>query len=122
MRTSSFTLIPATQHGTQSENYDGIATEFSGVPAKAASYYTKCIGLQTISWYMENLVGYITIEATLDDNADSDNYFSIAPVIGDNVNPQTGNHSLNIAGNYTWIRATVTEFTAGNITKVSMSY
>lgn len=122
MRATALTLIPATQHGTANGNYDGTSESFSGVPVKAAGYYTKYKHLQTASWHLNDLVGYVTIEATLDDDPDTGEYFAIAPVIGDNVNPVIEDEATNIDGKFTWIRATVTEFTAGAITKISIGY
>ena len=101
MKTSAFTLLPATQFGTESENYDGIATSFSGVPVKAADYYSRCKGLQTVSWFLNDLVGTITIEGTLDDDPETGRYMAIAPVVGDPVVPVTESDMLNIRGNYT---------------------
>ncbi len=122
MRASSLTLLPATQFGTANGNYDGVQTTFSGVPVKAAGYYSKYKSFQTASWHLNDLVANITLEATLDDDELSTNYFAIAPIIGDNVNPLNEDDSANIEGKYTWVRATVTDFTTGAITKVSIGY
>lgn len=121
MKTSSYTLIPATTFGSAVENYDGVATDFSGIPQKAAAYYSKDKSIQTLSWYLSNFVGVLTIEATLDEESDSTNYFPIHSV-GDGVTPLSENDFANLEGNYTWIRATITDFTAGVIQKVSLGY
>lgn len=121
MKTSSYTLIPFTSFGSATGNYDGIATTFTGDPVKAAAYYSKDKSVQTVSWYLTGLVGVITIEATLDADSDTTNYFPIR-TIGDGVTPLTENDFANLEGNYTWLRATVTLFTAGSISKVSVGY
>ena len=124
MKTSSYILIPSTTAGSSNENYDGVSTAFSGNPQKAAAYYSKDKSVQTVSWYLTNFVGYITIEATLDSDNTTSNYFPIH-VIGDGVTPLTENNFANLEGNYTWLRATVTSFdpiTGGAIGKVSLGY
>ena len=122
MKTSAYNLLPSTMYGTAVENYDGIATTFSGIPQKAAAYYSKDKSIQTVSWYLTNFIGYLTIEATLDENSDSDNYFPIN-VVGDGINPLSENDFANLEGNYTWVRATISNFGAGStINKVSIGY
>ena len=126
MKTSSYILIPATTAGTANENYDGTTPTFSGIPQKAAAYYSKDKSVQTVSWALDKFVGVLTIEATLDTSSDTDNYFPIHPDIGDGVTPLTENDFVNIVGNYTWIRATVTAFenppTDNFISKVAVGY
>jgi len=119
MKTSSFTLIPSTTFGTAVGNYDGVSPDFSGVPAKAAAYYSKDKSLQTISWYLVGVEADITVEATLDANSDSTNYF---PIHTFNAATLTENDFINIEGNYTWIRITITNFTAGTFNKISLGY
>ena len=41
---------------------------------------------------------------------------------GDAVTPSTINLSDDIIGNYTWFRVRLTNFVAGTITKVTVSY
>lgn len=121
MKTSSYNLLPATTNGTAVENYDGSSTEFSGIPQKAAAYYTKAKNSQTVSWYFVEFIGVLQIEATLDKDNTTNNYFSVH-TIGDGINPLTENDFINLKGNYTWIRATVTDFISGTINKVSLGY
>jgi len=121
MKTSSYNLLPSTTFGTAIENYDGSAATFSGIPQKAAAYYSKDKSVQTTSWYLTGFVGVLTIEATLDESSDTSNYFPIQTV-GDGINPLTENDFVNLEGNYTWLRVTVSSFTAGTINKVSIGY
>ena len=137
MKTASYTLIPFTAFGqsnTVDGNYDGTSPHFNGDPVKAASYYTKGTGIQTGSWYLVGFEGTITFEGTLESDPLTDSYFEIAdPITSLEIinpiepptitnTPLTENSSVNIEGNYTWIRARVTDFTAGAITKVSLGY
>ena len=126
MKTSSLILIPSTQFNVANENYDPAtdASTFSGIPQKAAAYYSKDKSIQTLSWYMNTFIGVLTIEATLDGSSDTDNYFPIGETVIDGTGgtPVDGNAFENIEGNYTWIRATVTQWTSGAIGKVVVGY
>ena len=123
MKTSSFTLIPSTTFNTANGNYDPLVDsgDFSSDPVKAAAYYSKDKSLQTLSWYLVGVTAVITIEATLDAESTSTNWFTIH-TIGDGATPLTENDFINLTGNYTWIRASVTLFTAGTIQKISLGY
>jgi hypothetical protein len=122
MKTSAYTLIPSTQFGSSNGNYDGVQSLFSGDPAKAAAYYSKDKSVQTLSWYLESTFrGVITIEATLDSDIATTNYFPIH-TISVTTAPDPENDFINLTGNYTWIRATISDFTAGAIGKVSLGY
>jgi len=138
MKTASYTLIPFTTFGqsnTIDGNYDGLSPDFNGDPYKAASYYIKGTGIQTVSWYLENFAGGIEIEATLDQDPETANYFKIFNEQIGNIPeveimifpppvyaPITENRAVNIEGNFTWLRVRVFRFTAGTIKKVSMGY
>lgn len=110
MKTSSFILLPGSSFGA----------DIDGDPVKAAAYYTKDKGTQTVSWYLAGFVGKIVIEATLETDNTTTNYFPIHTI--DTATPLTENDFANLIGNYTWIKAVVTGYTAGAITKVSLGY
>ena len=112
MKTSSYILIPSSSFGS----------DIAGTPQKAAAYYSKDKSVQTVSWYVTGFAGTITIEATLDADNTSENYFPIHTIEWDGMTPLTENDFANLTGNYTWIKATVTSFTQGNIGKVSIGY
>jgi len=135
MKTASYTLIPSTQFGVATENYDGVSEEFTGIAVKAASFYKKAKSLQTLSWYLNEFQGGIEIEATLDEDPETENYFTISQEQIGNIPeveimifpppvypPVSENKADNIDGNFTWIRAKVFRFTGGAITKVSLGY
>ena len=121
MKTSSIILIPSTQFNVANENYDPVedVSAFSGIPQKAAAYYSKDKSVQTVSWHLGTFTGVLTIEATLDGAGDTSNYFPIHTVTGTAL---TEDDFMNLTGKYTWIRATITGFTGGNINKVVVGY
>jgi len=110
MKTSSLNLLPASSFGV----------DVIGTPQKAASYYSRGDSLQTLSWYLTEFVGTITIEATLDTDMNSANYVTIHDLVI--TSATTENDFINLVGNYTWIKASVTEFTAGSVLKITVGY
>jgi hypothetical protein len=122
MRTTTVQLLPTTTYGTPSGNYDGSSLDWSGVQAKAADYYGGFGQLQTVAFYLLDFQGLVRIEATLESEPTVDaDWFKVNEF--DSLSATTTNNfSVNITGNFTWIRANVIGFEAGTITKVTMSY
>lgn len=122
MKTTTVQLLPTTTYETPSGNYDGSSTHWNGVQQVAANYYGGIGGLQTVAFYLLNFQGDIKIQATLDtDPIDDANWFDVYQ-FGSNSAPTSENFSVNITGNYTWLRARVEDFAAGTITKLTASY
>jgi hypothetical protein len=122
MRTTTVQLLPTTTYGTPSGNYDGSSLDWSGDDQKAANYYGGFGQLQTVAFYLLNFQGLIRIEATLESEPAVDaDWFKVNDFDSTNT-ATTNNFSVNITGNFTWIRATVIGFDAGTITKIMLSY
>jgi len=112
------TLVPFLQWGDPSGYYDGGNT-YIGNAVPAANYYGGQGSIQTILYDVEALQANITIEATLNDLQESAPWFEIARLEANNVSEVSSN---TVVGNFTWLRATVTNFAAGNVNIVSASY
>ena len=65
-------------------------------------------------------MGVIKIEATLNDLQDSAPWFEVA-TYGDGSTADTGTIPVNVVGNFTWLRAEITDFSSGTIT-ITASY
>ena len=105
------TLVPALEY-TAGNTYVSNA-----VPA--ANYYGGQGAIQTIIFDVDAFQGNISIEATLNDLQDSAPWFEIANLIAANISSVTSN---TVVGNFTWLRATITDFAAGNVNTVTASY
>jgi hypothetical protein len=113
------TLVPFLQWGQPNDSgYDGGNT-FIGNVVPAANYYGGQGAIQTILYNIDALQGNITIEATLNDLQESAPWFEINKLTADNT---TEIRSNSVVGNFTWLRATVTDFVAGNVNTVNASY
>jgi hypothetical protein len=122
MKTTTLQLLPTTSFGTPSGNYDGSSLDWSGDQQKAADYYGGFGGLQTIAFFLGGFQGLIKIEATLDTMPTTDSNWFRVYEFNSLTTTTTNNFSTNVTGNFTWVRANVEGFSAGNIEKVMMSY
>ena len=122
MKTTTLQLLPTTTYGTPSGNYDGSSQDWSGDRQQAANYYGGFGTLQTIAIYLSGFQGLIKIEATLDSDPTQDAAWFKVYEFDSTEQTTTNNFSVNIDGNFTWVRANVEDFTTGTITRVDMSY
>lgn len=125
MLTDTVVLVPFTEHGVPSGNYDGSSQDFVADPVKAAGYYRGRGGLQTVVFRVTSFTGGITIRATLDTDPATARWFEVYQY-GDDSTQSDGSttdvFSANILGNFTWLQASVHNFTTGTIELVSATY
>jgi hypothetical protein len=108
-------------YGTASGNYDGSSQSFYSNVVPAANYYAGNGSIQTLGYRLTGFVGIITVQATLNDLPDQAVWFNIS-LRGDGSTEDFGMTSETVTGNFTWIRAYVTDFDAGIINSVNVSY
>jgi hypothetical protein len=113
------TLVPALQHGVPAGNYSGGNT-YVGNAVPAANYYGGQGAIQTLVANIAGFQGNIVLEATLNDLQESAPWFEIAKIVAANVSTQVTSNT--VIGNFTWLRATVTDFATGNINTVTAAY
>ena len=118
---STQTLVSNVVYGTPSGNYDGSSQDWLTDAVPAASYYGGQGSLQTITYRLQDFVGIITMEATLNDQQESAPWFEIA-TYSDGSTMETGTIPVNVLGNFTWIRARITGFDAGTIQSITVAY
>jgi len=114
-------LLPSTTYGTPSGNYDGSSTSFIGNAIPAANYYGGQGSAQTAMIQATGFVGVITIEATLNDWTQQALWFEVE-TYGNASVPTTDTQAINMLGNFVWLRAKVTDFTAGAINSATVIY
>jgi hypothetical protein len=118
---TTLALLPETDYGIPSGNYDGSSAAFIGNAIPAANYYGGQGYIQTLDFNVSNLLGVVTTQATLSDSSEQATWFDIARY-GDPANVTTGANSVTVLGNFSWLRVAVTDFSAGNITLATASY
>ena len=99
--------------------YSGTDAFVSNV-VPAANYYGGQGAIQTLLFDLTNFQGNIVVQATLNDLQESAPWFEITNVIVANAVTQVTSNT--VIGNFTWIRAEITDFVAGNINLISVSY
>jgi hypothetical protein len=114
-------LLTDVVYGTASGNYDGSSQNFYSDAVTAANYYGGQGSLQTITYRLQNFVGNITIEASLDDLTNQARWFEI-DTWGDGTETITGTRPVSVTGNFVWVRARIQGFDAGTIQAVTISY
>jgi hypothetical protein len=114
-------LLPQTTYGIPSGNYDGSSTAFIGNAIPAANYYGGQGSAQTAILQLTNFIGKITLQGTLNSWTEQAAWFDIDSY-GDPINPTTNTQAINMAGNFVWIRAAVTEFTGGVINSATVVF
>jgi hypothetical protein len=115
------TILGLTQNGVPSGNYDGSSADFDSDGAKAVGYYRGQGSMQTIYQRMSGFQGVITLQATLDQDWQAANWVDVN-VFGDPSSISTGVYPITLTGNYTWMRVRITDFSAGQIDSISISY
>ena len=115
------TLVDNVVYGTASGNYDGSSQDWYSDAVPAANYYGGQGSLQTITYRLQDFVGLITIEATLNDAQLSAPWFEVA-TYSDGSTVETGTIPVNVVGNFTWLRAKITGFDAGTIQAITAAY
>jgi len=115
------TLVSDVTYGVPSGNYDGSSQDWFSNAVPAASYYGGQGSLQTITYRLQDFVGIIRIEATLNDSQTSAPWFEVA-TYSDGSTVETGTIPVNIVGNFTWLRAEITNFNGGTIQAITAAY
>jgi len=113
------TLVPFLQRGVPGNGYAGGNTFVSNA-VPAANYYGGQGAIQTLVANVTSFQGNISVEATLNDLQDSAPWFEIANVIAANVATQVTSNT--VIGNFTWLRANITNFATGNVNTVTAAY
>jgi len=110
-------LLSDVVYGTPSGRYDGLSQDWTSVAVKAADYYQGRGGVQTVGFAVNGFAGKITIEATLDADAETAGWFDVL-----DFDDSTAQRSESVIGNFVWVRARIVDFTSGTINSVIVNY
>lgn len=114
------TILPTTVHGQPSGNYDGSSQDWYSDAAQAAEYYRGRGSLQTVTFSLDQFVGQIVLQATLDTVPETAAWFDVFEIGG--VVPLTDYHPESVLGNFVWMRVNVRLFESGTINFVNITY
>jgi hypothetical protein len=114
---TTLTLLNNVVYGTPSGTYDGSSQDWVSSAVKGSDYYQGRGGVQTVGFNVTGFAGKITIEATLDADAESAGWFDAL-----SFDDSTAQRSESVVGNFTWIRARVQNFESGTVNSVTINY
>lgn len=118
--TMSAVIIGTTRYGTAAGNYDGSSQDWYSNAVQAANYYRGRGSVQTIAFDLTGFVGDMRLDATLDADADNATWFETFDIQA--AAPLTQRQVTTVTGNFTWMRVRVTEFDAGTINSVTITF
>jgi hypothetical protein len=118
--TTTATILGTTVYGTASGNYDGSSQDWASDAAQAANYYQGRGSVQTVTIDMSGFEGVIVLEATLDADPRSATWFDTYDIQA--ASALTQRQVATITGNFTWMRVRVSDFDAGTINFVNITY
>lgn len=126
-QTTTINLIPDTAY----PGPIGTAVTLVGTAEPAAAFYIAGNNSQTITWALnDSFTGDIKIQASLKTPLVNGTGISTAATVPENddwfdayvVNTSDPYGYHNLQGSFVWIRAVVTNWTAGNIQVITVSY
>jgi hypothetical protein len=118
--TTTAIILGTTVYGTASGNYDGSSQDWASDAAQAANYYQGRGSVQTVTIDMSGFEGVIVLEATLDADPRSATWFDTYDIQA--ASALTQRQVATITGNFTWMRVRVSDFDAGTINFVNITY
>jgi len=118
---TTLTILDTTTVGTPSGNYDGSTDHFVSDPVEGVAYYLGRGSIQTVAIRVSGFEGIITIQATINEIAEEAAWFD-AYIFDSASSVITDYHPETLLGNFTWVRAVVTQFNAGTIDSVTITY
>lgn len=121
MSSTTLTILDSTTFGTPSGNYDGSSLEWISDAAKGVGYYRGQGSLQTVTIQVTGFEGNINIEGSLDNSVTSTAWSSLYEY-SNSSGVITDYHPVNLTGNFVWLRATITNFDAGVINSITVTY
>jgi polyisoprenoid-binding protein YceI len=121
MALNNLFLIDNVVYGTPSGNYDGSSADFDTDGVKAVGYYQGQGGIQTMGIRTTDMLGVITLQATIDNEWQTADWFDVYEY-GDASSEITDHRVVTLTGNFTWVRARITFFEAGTINFVNITY
>jgi hypothetical protein len=122
--TTTITMIPSTSFGSATGNYDGTSTSFESDNTKGDGYYGFSDGVHTAQVRVTGFPGTIKFQGSLATTPTSTEWVDIAgaALAGDGSSLITNSYIYNFTGNYVWIRASITNFTAGSINTILLAH
>ena len=107
---------------------------------KGDAYFGQTDGLHTIVVHLNDFIGQIVIQGSLETTPGNNDWFDVQLSDGEfavdvsgkitsvsveslvYINAETSRKAYNATGNFVWLRANITNWTAGTITSIEMNH
>lgn len=98
----------------------------TGASFKGDGYYNRSDGFHTVQYNVIGFVGTIKIQASLSTNPNEADWFSVTDSIHTSASvgasESNGSFIKNFTGNYVWVRATISNWTAGTVSSILLNH
>jgi hypothetical protein len=101
---------------------DSSTLTITGEKYKGDGYYSRADGFHTVQINVNNLIGTVTIQATLATTpTDTDWTDVVTHTATDGDSTRTGSFLYNFTGNHVWVRSVV-EFSDGTVNSITLNH
>lgn len=112
-------LLSNVEYGVPSGNYDGSSLDWVSDAQQGPGYYLGHSGQQTFTLSLSGFTGQLTVQGTLDSDADHANWVDVYDVTDADL---TSYFSVDRTANFVWTRVRVQDFDAGTINQIDIAY
>ena len=116
------------------------STTLTSEKVKGDAYFGQTDGLHTIVVHLNDFIGQIVIQGSLETTPGNNDWFDVQLSDGEfavdvsgkitsvsveslvYINAETSRKAYNATGNFVWLRANITNWTAGTITSIEMNH
>jgi len=99
-----------------------VSLEIDGIPVKGDGFYNYSDGLHTVAHYILALDGTVEVQGALTADPVEADWVTLDTRTGTTGSPLTENATYNFTGNFVWVRAKVSNFINGTITKIQLNH
>jgi hypothetical protein len=96
--------------------------EVEGDKVKGDGYYRLSDGVHTVAHYILALDGNLIVQGALAAEPVEADWVTLDTRTGTSGSPLTENATYNFTGNFVWVRAILTSFEGGTITKIQLNH
>ena len=121
MDLTTLTILSETVHGIPSGNYDGSSLYFASDGEKGVGYYRGQGNLQTVWIRVTDFQGRIQVQGSLNETWQGAQWSDLYDY-DQTASPISDAYPATITGNFAWIRVSVSDFQAGTINSVTVTY
>lgn len=106
---------------TPSQSGTPIVLPYHGEKVKGCGYY-GLDDVHTIQYAVEQFVGHVVIQGSLEVAPGEDDWFDVDSITGGGPLGLSLTDVVSFEGNFVWVRAVIESFTSGSINRIQLTY